>query len=180
MNILETERLLLRQYIEEDSPFLYSIFSDLETMKYYPAPFSLEQTQDWVRKNQERYKKDGFGLWAICLKENNEIIGDCGLVKQVVDGKTEVEIGYHINKKHWSKGFATEAAKSCKEYGFYNLELAKLLSIIDPMNLASIKVAERIGFSKEKEVFIFNKKHHIYSERNRNMLSNTKSSKIPL
>jgi ribosomal-protein-alanine N-acetyltransferase len=163
MIIIETERLLLRQYKEDDIPSLHSIFSDSETMEYYPNPFSFEQTQNWVKRNQERYQEDGYGLWAICMKENNEFIGDCGLVKQKVDGRTEVEIGYHINKKYWSKGLASEAAKACKEYGFYKLDLNKLISIIDPKNIPSIRVAEKIGFTKEKEVFIFNKKHYIYS-----------------
>lgn len=163
MIILETERLYLRQYRKEDIHTLYSIFSDAETMEYYPAPFNLEQTQNWVKKNQERYQEDGYGLWGVCLKKTNELIGDCGLVKQIVDGRTEVEIGYHINKKYWLNGFATEAAKGCKEYGFYQLGLNKLISIIDPRNVPSIRVADKIGFTKEKESFIFDKNHYIYA-----------------
>lgn len=163
MIILETERLYLRQFEEEDADILQSIFSDAETMKYYPAPFSLQQTQDWIKRNQERYIKDGFGLWGVCLKETNELIGDCGLVKQIVDGETEIEIGYHINRKYWAKGYATEAAQGCKEYGFYQLGFDKLISIIDPENIASIRVAEKNGFTKEKESFIFDKIHSIYS-----------------
>jgi ribosomal-protein-alanine N-acetyltransferase len=163
MFILETERLILREYEEADLDPLHRIFSDPETMKYYPAPFSLQKTQDWIKRNQERYRKDGFGLWAVCLKETNECIGDCGLVKQMVDDRIEVEIGYHINKQYWSKGYATEAAKACKAYGFNQLGLNKLISIIDPKNVPSIRVAEKIGFTKEKEAFIFGKNHVIYS-----------------
>jgi [ribosomal protein S5]-alanine N-acetyltransferase len=163
MVILETERLLLRQYNKEDIVSLHSMFSDAETMKYYPAPFSLKKTKNWIQKNKERYEEDGYGLWAVCLKETNELIGDCGLVKQIVEGNMEVEIGYHINKKYWSQGYASEAAKGCMEFGLYQLGLNKLISIIDPMNIPSIRVAEKIGFSKEKEFFIFNKRHLIYS-----------------
>jgi ribosomal-protein-alanine N-acetyltransferase len=161
--ILKTERLYLRQYKKEDIDSLHSIFSDAETMEYYPALFNLKQTRNWIKKNQERYDEDGYGLWGLCLKQTNELIGDCGLVKQKVDGKTEVEIGYHINKKYWSKGFATEAAKGCKEYGFQQLGLNKLISIIDPRNAPSIRVAEKIGFTKEKESFVFDKNHYIYA-----------------
>ncbi|GIN14506.1 N-acetyltransferase [Shouchella clausii] len=163
MVILETERLFLRQYSKEDIVPLHSMFSDAETMKYYPAPFSLEKTKNWIQKNRERYEEDGYGLWAVCLKETNELIGDCGLVKQIVEGNREVEIGYHINKKYWSQGYASEAAKGCMEFGLNQLGLNKLISIIDPMNIPSIRVAEKIGFSKEKESFVFNKKHLIYS-----------------
>nr|WP_275950881.1 GNAT family N-acetyltransferase [Cytobacillus citreus] len=153
----------MRQFKDDDMPSLHSVFSDSETMEYYPAPFSFEHTQNWIKRNQERYKECGYGLWGICLKETNELIGDYGLVNQKVDGKTEVEIGYHINKKYWSKGYASEAAKACKEYGFYQLGINKLISIIDPRNLPSIRVAEKMGFTKEKESFIFDKNHYIYS-----------------
>jgi len=161
--ITETERLELREFNDEDISVLHTIFSDAETMKYYPSPFNLEQTKNWIEKNKQRYREDGYGLWAVCLKESKELIGDCGLVKQIVDGKNEVEVGYHIHKKYWSKGYATEAAKGCVEYGFAHLELEKLISIIDPKNGPSIRVAEKNGFMKEKESFIFNKTHDIYS-----------------
>jgi ribosomal-protein-alanine N-acetyltransferase len=163
MIILETERLFMRQFREEDITALHSIFSDSKTMEFYPATYSLEQTQSWIDRNQKRYQEDGYGLWGICLKETNELIGDCGLVKQKVDGRKEVEIGYHLNKKYWSNGFAYEAAKGCKEYGFYKLGLNKLISIIDPRNIRSVRIVEKIGFCKEKEFFIFNKNHYIYS-----------------
>lgn len=164
MFVLETQRLLLRQYKDEDITPLHSILSDPETMKFYPAPFSIQQTEDWINRNLVRYKNDGYGLWAVCLKDTNELIGDCGLVKQKINDSFEVEIGYHINKKYWSKGFASETAKACKEYGFYILGLNKLISIIDPNNVPSIRVADKIGFIMEKEVFIFDKIHYIYSE----------------
>ncbi len=161
--ILETERLFLREFIGTDIPTLHSLYSDAETMSYYPAPFRYEQTESWVSRNQQRYKRDGYGLWAVCLKETDECIGDCGLVKQLIEGQTHVEIGYHIHKNYWCRGFATEAAKACKSYGFDALGLDKLISIIDPANTASIRVAENIGFTREKEVWIFEKMHAIYS-----------------
>ncbi|SDY14712.1 Protein N-acetyltransferase, RimJ/RimL family [Evansella caseinilytica] len=164
MIICETERLILREYEKEDIAALHTIFSDEETMSYYPAPFSYEKTQQWVESNQKRYVRDGFGLWAVCLKESGDLIGDCGLVKQTVEGETEVEIGYHIHKNYWSKGYASEAARACKKYGFRELGLKKLISIIDPRNIPSMRVAEKIGFMKEKEAFVFNKQHLIFSE----------------
>ncbi|GGF90418.1 hypothetical protein GCM10010916_04730 [Paenibacillus abyssi] len=112
--VFETTRLFLRQYKDEDFSALHSIFSEEETMRYYPAPFSMSKTYDWIERNQSRYKSDGFGLWAVCLKETGQLIGDYGLVKQTIDGRIEVEVGYHTNKRFWSKGFATEAALACK------------------------------------------------------------------
>lgn len=162
MEILQTERLVLRTLEEGDVPALYSILSDSEMMKFYPAPFSYEKTENWVKRNLERYQKDGYGLWAVCLKETNELIGDCGLVTQEVEGDVEVEIAYHIDRKYWSLGYGTEAARACQEYGFKQLGLKRMISIIDPNNLQSIRVAEKGGLKKEKEVFIFDKTHAIY------------------
>ncbi|MDZ5473541.1 GNAT family N-acetyltransferase [Bacillus sp. 31A1R] len=160
---LETERLSLRCFREEDCNRLYQILSDPETMKFYPEPFSMEKTAAWIKKNQNRYEVDGFGLWSVCLKETNELIGDCGLVAQIVDNKREVEIGYHIDRNYWGKGYATEAAQACRNYGFENLNVDKLISIIDPENIQSIRVAEKIGFTREKDALIFGKVHSIYS-----------------
>ena len=171
MIILETSRLLLRRYEAEDITSLYTIFSDPQMMEFYPAPFNFQQTQDWIGRNLDRYCNDGYGLWAVSLKDTYEFIGDCGLIKQKINDKTEIEIGYHISKKHWFKGYASEAARACKEHGFHQLGLDKLISIIDPRNIASIRVAEKIGFIKEKEVLIFKKNHFIYSDYNKSSRS---------
>ena len=162
MHIVETKHLYLREYQKDDFLSLHEIFSDAETMQYYPAPFTIEKTKNWIETNQRRYLQDGFGLWAVCLKDTDEVIGDCGLTKQLVEGNFEVEIGYHINKKHWGKGYATEAANGCKEFGF-NLGFNKLICIINPQNKQSIRVAEKIGFKFDKESFVFNKLHRIYA-----------------
>lgn len=175
--IIETKRLSLRPFTMDDLSSLHSIFSDPETMAYYPAPFSEEQTKSWIKRNLERYQVDGFGLWGVLLKENNQLIGDCGLVKQTITGKTYVEIGYHINKIEWSKDYATEAAMSCMDYGFNTLGLNKLISIIDPKNHPSIRVAEKIGFTKEQDLFVFNKIHSIYSD-DRSSINGHQNKKI--
>ena len=165
-HILETERLYLREYVEEDFAPLHDIFSDAETMSYYPSPFTIDQTESWITRNLERYQNDGYGLWAVCLKENGFVIGDCGHSNAIINGHKEEEIGYHINKSYWSKGYATEAALKCKEYAFNILKLNKVISIIDPNNQQSIRVAEKTGLKLERQEHIFNKKHLIYSAEN--------------
>src|SRR5690554_4100352 len=153
--LLETERLYLREYVEEDFAPLHDIFSDAETMSFYPSSFTVDQTKSWMARNLERYQNDGYGLWAVCLKDNDLVIGDCGLVTQIINGHKEVEIGYHINKRYWSKGYATEAALKCKEYAFNIQKLNKVISIIDPDNQQSIRVAEKTGLKLERQEHIF-------------------------
>ncbi|WP_223068372.1 GNAT family N-acetyltransferase [Paenibacillus caui] len=163
---METERLYLREYEPEDFTALHDIFSDPETMRFYPSAFTPDQTRKWIARNQERYMADGFGLWAVCLKETGQLIGDSGLIRQNINGKVEVEIGYHLDKREWGKGYATEAAAGCKRYAFDFLKLNKVVSIIDPGNRSSIKVAERTGLKLERQERIFNKMHSIYALEN--------------
>ena len=92
--ILETDRLILRKYVEEDFDALFEIVSDIETMQHYPAPFDEDKTRNWIIWNLDNYKKYGFGLWAVVLKETGEFIGDCGITIQDIDGEMLPEIGY--------------------------------------------------------------------------------------
>lgn len=98
--ILETERLIIRELDLTDTKELLKILSDKETMKYYPAPFSKSQVIDWINWNIDNYSKYGHGLWAVLLKENNLLIGDCGITMQEIDGEILAEVGYHINKNY--------------------------------------------------------------------------------
>jgi len=161
--ILETERLLLRTLNIEDVPHLYSFFSDAETMRFYPSIRTLRETQQFVERQMQRYVMDGIGPWAVTLKPENELIGYCGLVNQIVDSADEVEIGYLIAREHWRKGFASEAAIGCRDYGFQRLGLSRLISLIDPANIASIGVSRKVGMSLEKRSLWQGKWMNVYS-----------------
>lgn len=163
LQICETRRLYMREYEDNDLEAMVPVFSDPDHMKYYPAPFTREQTQKWITRNQHRYQRDGYGLWVVCLKEGDRVIGDCGLINQTVSGKVQVEIGYHIHPQYGGRGYATEAAIACRQYAFEVLKLDKVVSIIAPGNQASIRVAEKTGLQFEHEEYIFNKRHLIYA-----------------
>ena len=163
MNILETDRLLLRTLAKQDAPLLHSFFSDPETMRFYPSTRSKTQTEEFIERQMQRYANDGLGPWAVVLKPEKNLIGYCGLVKQVVDSKEEIEIGYLIAREHWRNGYASEAARGCRDYGFLKLKLRRLISIIDPENVASIGVALKVGMTLEKKSFWQGKRMNIYS-----------------
>ncbi|MBE7382763.1 MAG: GNAT family N-acetyltransferase [Leptolyngbya sp. SIO1E4] len=150
--LLETERLTFRELTFNDVDDLLKVLSDPEVMKFYPKPFDRQMTQEWIEWSIQRYTQHGFGLWALILKENGDLIGDCGLVLQEVDSIEEVEIGYHVRRDLWGQGLATEAAQACRDYGFNQLGFNKLVSLINPANIASRRVAEKTGMSLIKEV----------------------------
>ena len=124
---------------------LYRILSDPESMMHYPKPFSRKKSVRWIEWNLDNYSTLGFGLWAVVLKQENLFIGDCGITMQKIDGKSLPEIGYHINKAHTGKGYATEAARACRDYAFKVLKLPKVYSYMKYTNIASQKVAEKNG-----------------------------------
>ena len=151
-NVVETQRMRLRQLTRDDVENLLGIFSDPVAMRYYPSTKTRSETEKWIHWNLESYQKYGFGLWAAILKDSNEFAGQCGLVVQPVDGKTEIEIGYLFLRKYWGQGLATEAALACRNYGFASLNFTRLVSLINPQNRPSRRVAEKIGMTLEKEV----------------------------
>ena len=149
--ILETERLLLREYVIEDFDALYEILSDEETMRHYPAPFDADRVRRWITWNLDNYQKYGFGLWAVVLKETGKLIGDCGVTMQNIDGELLPEIGYHIHKKYWRRGFAKEAARAVRDWVFANTEYDEIYSYMKYTNVASCSTAVANGMKKVKE-----------------------------
>ena len=153
--IIETKRLYLRELDILDLDDLSKILSDSESMKYYPHLFSREEVRKWIEWNIDNYIRYNHGLWAVILKENGTFLGDCGITVQEIENSKLPELGYHIHKDYCNKGFATEAAKACIDYAFNTLNIEKLYTYTDILNIPSRKVAEKNGmkliknFSKE-------------------------------
>ena len=151
--IAETARLYLREFTENDYDDLCEILQDKEVMYAYEHSFSEEEVKSWYdRLMVGHYEKQGFGLWAVVHRNTNEILGQCGLTIQNVNEKEYLEIGYLFKKKHWHKGYATEAALACKKYAFETVKAEKVYSIIRENNAPSQNVAKRIGMKKIDEI----------------------------
>ncbi len=145
--IFETKRLFLRELNQNDFFDLCEILQDDKVMYAYEGKYSDEEVQNWLDKQIMRYKTDGFGLWAVILRESGEMIGQCGLTLQECKEKKVLEIGYLFKYLYWHFGYATEAAVACKEYAFYKLHSKEVYSIIRDTNTASQNVAIRNGMS---------------------------------
>jgi ribosomal-protein-alanine N-acetyltransferase len=171
MQILETIRLRLREFTIEDADALALVLSDPETMRYYPAPCDRAGVEQWIERNRRRYQQDGVGLWAMELKrtqdvKTEEMIGDCGIVRQHVKGERRYEIGYHLRRDFWGQGLATEAAIACRDWAFAHLKTERLISLIRPENLPSRRVAERTGMTVWEQVNWGGLPHCVYSIEN--------------
>ena len=143
--ILETKRLLLREMTPEDFEALYRVLADPAIMQHYPYTFDEERVRGWIERNMNRYREYGFGLWAVCLKDTGEMIGDCGLTLQNINGEALPEIGYHIRRDCQRKGYAREAAGAVRDWAFRNTDYPALYSYCKYTNVPSFRTAEAIG-----------------------------------
>ncbi|CDZ28321.1 GNAT family N-acetyltransferase [Neorhizobium galegae] len=149
--ILETERLTLREITKADLPILFGIFGDVQSMGFYPRAKSFEETEAWFEKLAFRsYKEQGFGLWGIVERATGELIGDCGLTLQQTPRGLEPEIGYHLRREWLGRGYAAEAAAACRDFGLASLGFERIVSIVSPENVPSLRVAARIHQRWEK------------------------------
>lgn len=151
--ILETSRLLLRHLVNDDFDELFALYRDPEIRKYFPeGTLSKEETKEeleWHMHGHPRHPE--LGLWATVHRETGRFIGRCGLLPWEIDGRLEIEIAYLLDKSFWRQGLATEAARGIMEYGFETLKFPRLICLIDPDNIASQRVAERIGMTFERK-----------------------------
>lgn len=165
--ILETTRLRIRELTEEDFLPLCMILQDEEVMYAYEHAFDDDEAKQWLERQLKRYQTDGFGLWAVILKETGELIGQCGLTIQDCEGRQVVEVGYLFRKDFWKMGYASEAATACRDYAFGVLDVEEVFSIIRDTNEASVKVALRNGMEKRgtllKHYYGMDMPHEIYS-----------------
>ena len=161
---IETERLIIRPFRMEDLEASYEMNLDAEVSKF-TGDGGIVSKKEIERRIIEDvfgdYKKHGFGRLAVELKGENKFIGFTGL--KYLPDMDEVDIGFRFMKKYWGKGIATESANACIKFGFENLELNKIIGLVLPENIASIRVLKKLGFEYEKEFIEDRLKVHLYS-----------------
>ncbi len=145
VRILATKRLHLREMTLDDQDKLLEIFSDPVAMRYYPGTMGRGEAVAWIERARASYAAHGIGFWIVERKLDQRFLGQCGLILQDVDGRRETEVAYLFARANWGQGYATEAARACRDWGFSHLDVPRLVSTIRPENLPSIRVAERNG-----------------------------------
>jgi RimJ/RimL family protein N-acetyltransferase len=142
--IARTDRLILRELTLDDTDAMFEILGDPIAMEHYPAPKTLPGTEAWISWARTSYERNGFGLWAVERESDGAFLGDCGPMLQPVEGTLVPEIGYHVIRHEWGRGYATEAASACRDLVLGDLGFERVVSIVAPENLASRRVAEKV------------------------------------
>ena len=153
MKILETERLILRQFSTDDADFILRLLNEPSFIQNIGdrGVRTLDDARSYIlRVPIASYDKNGFGLNLVTLRETGSSIGMCGLIKR--DELEDVDIGYAFLPEYWSRGYAVEAATAVKEYARTVIGLKRLVAITDPENQASIRVLEKIGMRFERMI----------------------------
>ena len=165
--IVETKRLLLRHFCLSDTEAMNHVFGDAEVMRFGDGVQTPQWVHGWLCRCLETYQQQpGTGPWAVVEKRSAETIGYCGLFYfPDVCGQAETEIGYRLARPYWGQGYAAEAVLAVRDYAFETLGLSRLIALIDPENVASIRVAEKAGMRYEKAVMFAGYTHpdHVYA-----------------
>jgi len=166
---IESNRLVLRLMQPSDLDGLFKIFSDTKVMDAFNhPPFTIEQMERWMARNLSHQAEFGYGLFSVILKSENLLIGDCGLEIMEVEGQQKTELGYDFRSDYWNKGYATEAASAVRDFAFSSLKLPGLISLVRAGNLASKRVAEKVGMHLDEEIERYNTHYWVFSIRNPN------------
>ena len=164
---LETKRLLLRPMRATDINALHLIFTDPRVMASFGGELlNRDQMMHWLTRNLDHQNQYGYGLFSVILKESGELIGDCGLERMDDSGQTVAELGYDFHSDSWNRGYATEAALAVRDYAFEILQLPELISLIRVGNLASKRVAEKVGMTLAEEFTRYGIQYWKYALKN--------------
>jgi RimJ/RimL family protein N-acetyltransferase len=142
-----TSRLRFREMTADDLEAMAAMLGDPDVMAYYPAPMTRQEAAAWIAWNERNYADLGYGLW-ILETHDGEFVGDCGLTWQRVGGAARLEVGYHVRRDRQGLGYATEAAAACRDFARDVLGASELVAIVHPENIASRRVAEKLGMRR--------------------------------
>lgn len=164
--LIQSNRLQFRKYTDEDFQFLWSLLADPEMIRYIGKGQTRNKSEAleflyWIYRSYKGNPQ--CGLMLLVRKEDGKRIGHAGLVAQTIDGIEELEVGYWVAKEFWGQGYAKEAAEALRDYGLHQLGEKRLISLIQPGNTASHKVAQHIGMAVEKEIILSGQNVCVYA-----------------
>jgi RimJ/RimL family protein N-acetyltransferase len=161
--VLETPRLRLREFAEGDLDELAAMTADEEQMRFYPHVRTREEASDWLDRHIAMYGEHGYGFWVIEWSVDSRFAGYCGVRPFELDGAPETEIGWHVHKRFWNQGVATEAARAVRDHASARYGFNRLVALIYADHGASIRVAENIGLVREGATVFDGQPYEVYA-----------------
>lgn len=156
----------MRELEAGDADAIAPMLMHPDVMQFWPRPYTKEGVKEWIAKWRERYERDGYGYWLALDRVNGEVIGQIGVIKQLIDGEEEQGLGYIIHRPFWGKGYAREGANAAINWTFEVLGKNRVISTIRPANVASLKVAIQLGMMPEK-ITMYAEFEHLVFVKNR-------------
>ena len=150
--VLETSRLTLRPFCEDDLDRLTDLMGNRDFMRFSLGVFDRAKTQTFLEKLLDWDRNGQPSQFAVIDRGTSSLIGYCGFFHQQVDEQDEIEIGYRLHPDYWNRGLATEAARAVRDHGFRDLNLVRVISLIHRDNIPSRRVAEKLGMKLEKQI----------------------------
>jgi [ribosomal protein S5]-alanine N-acetyltransferase len=152
---ITTARLTLRRLRPEDANTLHLINQSEGVLQYFPNPVSpaLEKVQGFIVGQETHWQEFGYGNWGVELKDEHELIGWAGL--QYLPELDETEVGFLLDRPYWGKGYATEAARACLQFGFNQLGLEHIIALVHPGNMASRRVIEKCEMKYQDTIHLW-------------------------
>ncbi len=138
------------------------MLGDAEGLRLWGDPLDRDGARASIERNLARYEAAGCGRCAVILRASGEMVGDCGLVPTEVEGQPETELGWITRRSHWGQGIAAEAGAAWRDHAFDTLGLARIVSMVSAKNLASRRVAEKLGMHVEREAIWGGAPHLMY------------------
>jgi len=161
--VFETPRLLVRELTLADLDFVATMLADPEVMRFWPRPFSRGEAVDWINRQLERYERHGYGYWLTLDKRSGEPVGQIGLLEQGVDGIAHCGLGYIIHRPFWRQGLAWEGALGVRDYAFETLAKPRVVTLIRPGNIPSLRLAQKLGMKPEQLVMYSDREHQLWA-----------------
>lgn len=155
MPVIGTKRLLLRQWVPNDAPKLFSILQEEDILRYFPnqGPPSLEKAERYIAHQLAHWQAQGYGHWAVVNPENGDVLGWSGL--EYLPEICETEVAYLLSKRAWGRGLATEAAQAAIQFGFKMAGLTEIIGLVHPHNTGSIRVLEKCGLTFSDQILLW-------------------------
>jgi RimJ/RimL family protein N-acetyltransferase len=164
--ILETPRLLLREMTRRDIDFIATMMAHPEVNHFYERRFTRAESETWLERQLERYRRDGKGLWLVVERATGNPVGQVGLAFQEVEGERHPEIGWLLDRAYWGQGYATEAGAATRDAAFTEWGYDHVISLIRPVNVNSQRVARRLGMSESRRVQFHGYEHCVFELAN--------------